>query len=68
MRFEIEFFVRSEDHPGGETIRRNSGHFASEKDVEIYGLSTRPSKAEGFHIWKGGVVRKAISIQSKTGD
>jgi hypothetical protein len=35
MKFEIEFFVRSEDHPDGWTIRRNSGQFASEQDAEI---------------------------------
>ena len=38
LRFEIEFFLRSHDQPDGKTIRRNSGQFASEKDVETYGL------------------------------
>jgi hypothetical protein len=37
MRFEIEFFLRSHDQPDGKTIRRNSGQFAREKDVETYG-------------------------------
>jgi hypothetical protein len=68
MTFEIEFFLRGEDHPDGKTIRRNSGHFASEKDAEIYGLSRRPSEAQGFRIWKDGAVRKTISISSDTGD
>jgi hypothetical protein len=64
MRFQIEFFRRTEGEPDGEIIRRNSGQFASEKDVEIYGLTRRPEEADGFRILKDGVVRKTISIRS----
>jgi hypothetical protein len=34
MLFQIEFLRRTEEAPDGEVIRRNSGQFASEKDVE----------------------------------
>jgi hypothetical protein len=62
MRFQIEFFRRAEGKPDGEVVRRNSGQFASEKDVEIYGVSQRPEGADGFRILKDGVVRKTVSI------
>jgi len=64
MRFEIEFFLRSHDQPAGKPIRRKSGQFASEKDVETYGLLKGPPEADGFRIWKDGVLRKAVSIRS----
>jgi hypothetical protein len=66
LRFEIEFFLRSHDQPDGKTIRRNSGQFASENDVETYGLLKRPPEADGFRIWKDGVLRKTVSIRSDT--
>ena len=66
MRFEIEFFLRSYDQPDGKTIRRNSGQFASENDVKTYGLLKRPPEADGFRIWKNGVLRKTVSIRSDT--
>jgi hypothetical protein len=68
MRFEIEFFRRDADHPDGRTVRRNSGQFASEKDVEIYGFVKRPEDADGFRIWKDGALRKTVSIRSENGD
>lgn len=68
MRFEIEFFRRSPHQPAGETLRRNSGQFASEKDVETYGLIKRPEDADGFRIWKDGTLRKIISIRSERHD
>jgi hypothetical protein len=66
MLFQIEFFRRIEGVSYGQTIRRNSGQFASEKDAEIYGLTKRPEEADGFRILKDGVVRKTISIRSET--
>jgi hypothetical protein len=65
MRFEIEFFIETDDQSEGRTIRRNSGQFASERDVEIYGLTQRPEEADGFRILKDGVVRKTVSIESE---
>jgi hypothetical protein len=68
MLFQIEFFRRTKTEPDGETIRRNSGQFASEKDVEIYGVTKRPEEADGFRILKDGAVRKTVSIRSETHD
>jgi len=64
----LNFFVAVKVIPTGETIRRNSGQFASEKDVEIYGLTRRPENADGFRVWKDGIVRKTISIRSESHD
>lgn len=63
MRFQIEFFRRTEEGPGGVVVRRNSGQFASERDVEIYGLTQRPEDADGFRILKDGVIRKTVSLE-----
>jgi hypothetical protein len=62
MRFQIEFFRRTAEKPDGEVVRRNSGQFASEKDVEIYGVTQRPEDADGFRILRDGVVRRTVSI------
>jgi hypothetical protein len=62
MRFQIEFFRYTGEKPDGVVVRRNSGQFASEKDVEIYGVTQRPEDADGFHILRDGVVRKTVSI------
>jgi hypothetical protein len=62
MRFDIEFFHRSEEHPEGKTVRRNSGQFASERDAETYGLIKLPEGANGFHIWTDGALRKTVRI------
>ena len=66
MRLEVEFFQCTQDRPDGMTIRRNSGQFASEKDAETYGLLKRPEQADGFRIWKEGVLRKTVSIRSES--
>lgn len=66
MLFEIEFFQRTKSEPDGKTVRRNQGQFASEKDVETYGLINRPEGADGFRILVNGAVRKTVSIQSET--
>jgi hypothetical protein len=58
MRFEIEFLQHSNEHPDGIVIRRNSGQFARERDVEIHAITGRPEDAEGFRILRDGVVRK----------
>ena len=63
--FQIEFFRCTNEEPQGRTIRRNSGQFASERDVEIYGLTARPEDADGFRILKDGVVRKTVSIRTE---
>jgi hypothetical protein len=68
MRFQIEFIRYTQERPGGEVIRRNSGQFANEKDVEIYGLTRRPEDADGFRIVTDGAVRKTVSIRSETHD
>jgi hypothetical protein len=68
MLFQIEFFRCTNEEPKGKTIRRNSGQFASERDVEIYGLTSRPEDADGFRILKDGIVRKMVSIQTKGPD
>jgi hypothetical protein len=68
MLFQIEFFRGPTDKPGDDIVRRNSGQFASEKDVEIYGRMKRPAEATGFRILKNGVVRKTIFIQSEAPD
>ena len=68
MRFEVEFFHRSHDHPDGKTIRRNSGQFANEKDAESYGLMKRPEQADGFRIWKDGALCRTVSIRSERHD
>ena len=65
MLFQIEFFRCTNEEPQGKTIRRNSGQFASERDVEIYGLTARPEDADGFRILKDGVVRKTVSIRTE---
>ena len=57
MRFEIEFFRCTNEEPHGKTTRRNSGQFASERDLEIYGLTARRDDADGFRILKDGTVR-----------
>jgi len=66
MRFQIEFFRYAREHPDGEVIRRNSGQFASEKDVEIYCLTRQPEDADGFRILKDGVALKTVSIRTET--
>ena len=66
MRFEIEFFHCTKNDPDGKPIRRNSGQFASEKDVEIYGITKRPENADGFRILKDGALRKTVLIRSET--
>ena len=66
MRFQIEFFRRTKAEPDGEILRRNSGQFASEKDVEIYGLTRRPEEADGFRILKDGAIRKTVLIRSES--
>jgi hypothetical protein len=48
MRLEIEFFRQTSEEPGGTIVRRNTGQFASERDVEIYGLTMGPREANGF--------------------
>ncbi len=63
MRFQIEFFRHSEGKPEGVVVRRNSGQFASEKDVEIYGITERPDDADGFRILKDDAVRKTVLIK-----
>ena len=68
MRFQIEFFRREPDQPDGRTVRRNSGQFASEKDVETYGLLYQPEGADGFRIWKDGTLRKTVSVVSARHD
>ena len=65
MLFHIEFFRCTNQEPQGKIIRRNSGQFASERDVEIYGLTKRPLDADGFRILKDGAVRKTVSIQTE---
>ena len=65
MLFQIEFFRRTNQEPQGKTIRRNSGQFASERDVEIYGLTAGPIDADGFRILKDGAVRKTVSIRTE---
>jgi len=65
MLFQIEFFRRTYQEPQGTTIRRNSGQFASERDVETYGLTAPPKDADGFRILKDGVVRKTVSIRTE---
>lgn len=62
MLFEIEFFQRTKHHPDGETLRRNSGQFASERDAETYGITRRPEEADGFRLWKDGALQKTVSI------
>jgi hypothetical protein len=64
MRFDIEFFEHN-SQSGGKTIRRNSGLFANEQDAETYGLVKRPEIADGFRIWKNGILRKTVSIKSE---
>jgi hypothetical protein len=66
MRFHIEFLRYTQECPDGEVIRRNSGQFASERDVEIYGLTRRPEEADGFRILKDGAVRKTVSIRTES--
>lgn len=61
MRFEIEF-VRCAD---GKIVRRNTGQFANERDVEIYAISKRPDNADGFRILKDGLLLKTMSIQTE---
>jgi hypothetical protein len=65
MRFEIEFFRCTKQEPDGKVIRRNTGQFASERDVEAYGLIMRPDDADGFRISKDGVLRKTVSIRTE---
>jgi hypothetical protein len=65
MLFQIEFFRRTKEAPEGETFRRHSGQFASERDAETYGLTRRPENADGFRILKDGTVRKTISIRTE---
>ena len=61
MRFDIQFFRG--DAPDVQTVSRRSGQFASERDAEIYGVMRRPEEAEGFRIWKDGVLQKAVTIR-----
>jgi hypothetical protein len=65
MLFQIEFFRCTNRKPQGETIRRNSGQFATERDAEIFGLTARPEHADGFRILKDGIVRKIVSIRTE---
>jgi hypothetical protein len=65
MLFQIEFFRFTKDEPDGVTIRQNSGHFASERDAETYGLTRRPEDADGFRIVRDGAVRKTVSIRAE---
>jgi hypothetical protein len=62
MLLQIEFFRCTTQEPQGETIRRNSGQFASERDAEIFGLIARPEDADGFRILKYGTVQKIVSM------
>jgi hypothetical protein len=64
MMFEIEFFHISKDQPDGVTIRRNHGQFASERDAETYALTRRPDDADGFRIWKDGIILGTVSIRA----
>lgn len=66
--FEIEFFQRTKDHPGGETLRRNSGQFANERNAETYGITRRPKEADGFRLWKDGALLTTVSIGSRPND
>lgn len=63
MRFEIEFFRCTKEEP--KVIRRNTGQFGSERDVEIYSLTMRPDDANGFRISKDGALRKTVSIRTE---
>jgi hypothetical protein len=65
MRFQVEFLHHSNEHADGIVIRRNSGQFAGERDVEIYAITRRPEDADGFRILRDGVVRKTVSIQTE---
>jgi hypothetical protein len=62
MLFQIEFFQRTKENPDGAVVRRNSGQFASEKDVEIYAVIQRPEDADGFRILMDGAIRKTVSF------
>ena len=65
MRFQIEFLRNTTKENGEEVIvRRNSGQFASERDVEIYGLTRGPEGASGFRILKDGIVKKSVTISN----
>ena len=64
MLFQIEFFRYTQERPGEEVIRRNSGQFASEKDVEIYGRTRHPEGADGFRILQHGALRKTVPIRA----
>jgi hypothetical protein len=61
MRFEIEFFRCTKEAPDGRIIRRNTGQFASQRDVA---LTMRPDGADGFRILQNGTLRKTVSIQT----
>lgn len=64
MLFQIEFFrFATDDRRKEVTLRRNAGQFASERDVEIYGLAQRPEDADRFRILKDGAVCKTVSIK-----
>ena len=65
MLFQIEFFRCTNEEPNGKTFRRNSGQFSSERDAEIYGITTRPEDADGFRILNNGIVRKKVLIQTE---
>ena len=59
MLFQIEFFRCTNEEPN------NSGQFSSERDAEIYGITTRPEDADGFRILNNGIVRKKVLIQTE---
>ena len=65
MLFQIEFFRCTNEEPNGKTFRRNSGQFSSERDAEIYGITTRPEDADGFRILNESTICKTVLIQTE---